>query len=125
LGRNLKAKPYGVARATETLVGGELRTVDSLGRFKDYNGGFDVKYSVTPSVTLDTTYRTDFAQVEADQQQVNLTRFNLFFPEKRDFFLENAANFNFGANLGYRPGQANLLPFFSRRIGLSAAVTPI
>ena len=69
-------------------------------------------------MTLDTTYRTDFAQVEADQQQVNLTRFNLFFPEKREFFLENAGTFAFG------PG-GNLVPFFSRRIGLSAAGTPV
>ena len=59
---------------------------------EDYNGGFDFKYSLTPSLTLDTTYRTDFAQVEVDQQQTNLTRFNLFFPEKREFFLENAGH---------------------------------
>jgi hypothetical protein len=69
-------------------------------------------------MTLDATYRTDFAQVEVDQQQVNLTRFNQFFPEKRDFFLENTGNFAFG------PG-GNLVPFFSRRIGLSSAGTPI
>ena len=62
----------------------------------DRDGGLDVKYSVTPSLTLDATYRTDFAQVEVDQQQVNLTRFNLFFPEKRDFFLENSGIFTFG-----------------------------
>ena len=110
-GRNLKIKPFAIAEAASAR--------------NRADGGVDLKYSLTPSVTLDATYRTDFAQVEADQQQVNLTRFSLFFPEKRDFFLENAANFNFGANLGYRPGQANLLPFFSRRIGLSAVGTPI
>ena len=81
----------------------------------------DIKYSLTPSLTLDGTYRTDFAQVEVDQQQVNLTRFNLFFPEKRDFFLENAGLFSFG-NLG---NNGNLVPFFSRRIGLNSAGTPI
>ena len=65
-------------------------------RTSDFDGGFDFKYSLTPSLTFDATYRTDFAQVEVDQQQVNLTRFNLFFPEKRDFFLENAGTFTFG-----------------------------
>jgi hypothetical protein len=82
----------------------------------------DVKYSLTPSLTLDATYRTDFAQVEADQQQVNLTRFNLFFPEKRDFFIENATTFNFGGTSG---SNSNLVPFFSRRIGLSNTGTPV
>ena len=117
-GRNLKLKPYILGQAVKTRVGGELTTIDSLARIKDYNAGFDIKYSLTPSLTLDTTYRTDFAQVEADQQQVNLTRFNLFFPEKREFFLENTGTFAFG------PG-GNLVPFFSRRIGLSAAGTPV
>ena len=129
-GRNLKIKPFIVATAAQTrLPTGELGTVQSLGRLtgagRGYDGGVDLKFSLTPSVTLDGTYRTDFAHVEADQQQVNLTRFSLFFPEKRDFFLENAGTFTFGANLGYRPGQANLLPFFSRRIGLSSAGNPI
>jgi hypothetical protein len=77
-------------------------------------------------MTLDATYRTDFAQVEVDQQQVNLTRFNLFFPEKRDFFLENSGIFAFGAgNRSFGNTSSNLVPFFSRRIGLSAAGTPI
>jgi hypothetical protein len=117
-GRNLKVKPYVLGQASSARVGGQLTRIDSLSRIKDYNAGFDLKYSLTPSLTLDTTYRTDFAQVEADQQQVNLTRFNLFFPEKREFFLENAGTFAFG------PG-GNLVPFFSRQIGLSAAGTPV
>ncbi|HEY3044678.1 MAG TPA: DUF5916 domain-containing protein [Vicinamibacterales bacterium] len=117
-GRNLKLKPYVLGQASRARIGGQLTKIDSLLRIKDYNAGFDLKYSLTPSLTLDTTYRTDFAQVEADQQQVNLTRFNLFFPEKREFFLENAGTFAFG------PG-GNLVPFFSRRIGLSAAGTPV
>jgi uncharacterized protein DUF5916/cellulose/xylan binding protein with CBM9 domain len=119
-GRNLKVKPYVLGQTTESLAGGSLQSIRSLARFKDYNGGFDLKYSLTRSMTLDTTYRTDFAQVEVDQQQTNLTRFNVFFPEKRDFFLENSGIFNFG------PG-GNLVPFFSRRIGLSpaGAVVPI
>jgi len=73
--------------------------------------GADIKYSITPSVTLDLTYNTDFAQVEVDQQQVNLDRFNLFFPEKRPFFLENAGQFSVGA-----AGEVDL--FFTRRIGI-------
>ncbi|NND08468.1 MAG: carbohydrate binding family 9 domain-containing protein [Saprospiraceae bacterium] len=73
--------------------------------------GADIKYSLTPSLTLDLTYNTDFAQVEVDEQQVNLDRFNLFFPEKRPFFLENAGQFSVGS-----PGEVDL--FFSRRIGI-------
>lgn len=73
--------------------------------------GADLKYSVTPSLTLDLTYNTDFAQVEVDDEQVNLDRFNLFFPEKRAFFLENAGLFSVGL-----PDQVEL--FFSRRIGI-------
>ena len=117
-GRNLKVKPYILGQVTQSRIGGELQTTKSFGKWDDFGKGFDVKYSLTPSLTLDTTYRTDFAQVEADQQQVNLTRFNLFFPEKREFFLENTNVFSFG------PG-GNLVPFFSRRIGLSAAGTPV
>ena len=73
----------------------------------------DLKYGLTPSLTLDATYNTDFAQVEVDEQQINLDRFNLFFPEKRPFFLENAGLFAVGS-----PGEAEL--FFSRRIGIGA-----
>ncbi|MBI3494105.1 MAG: carbohydrate binding family 9 domain-containing protein, partial [Acidobacteria bacterium] len=79
----------------------------------DRNVGLDVKWGVRPNLTADFTVNTDFAQVEADEEQVNLTRFDLFFPEKRPFFLENASVFQFGA-----PQQVDL--FFSRRIGLSA-----
>jgi hypothetical protein len=75
-------------------------------------------------VTLDLTYNTDFADTEVDDQQINLTRFSLFFPEKREFFLENAGIFEFGFN---SPGTPLLLPFFSRRIGISpfGTVVPI
>jgi len=66
--------------------------------------GIDGKIGVTSSATLDLTYNTDFAQVEVDEQQINLTRFNLLFPEKRPFFLENASTFQFGAmNAPTRP----------------------
>ena len=117
-GRNLKVKPFGVAGFIQTRQGG-----DPFGEWntdQNYDGGLDIKYGLTQSLTLDATYRTDFAQVEVDQQQVNLTRFNLFFPEKREFFLENAGTFNFGPRRG-----RDLIPFFSRRIGLSDQGTPI
>lgn len=110
-GRNLKVKPFVSTQISE--------------RRRSYDGGFDVKYGLSPSLTLDATYRTDFAQVEVDQQQVNLTRFNLFFPEKRDFFLENSGTFAMGTAGGAGAGSANLVPFFSRRVGLSASGTPI
>ena len=84
--------------------------------------GVDLKYSVTTGLTLDATYNTDFAQVEVDNQQINLDRFNLFFPEKRPFFLENAGVFsvsNQGPATGMNLGQTDL--FFSRRIGITDA----
>ena len=84
--------------------------------------GVDLKYSVTSGLTLDATYNTDFAQVEVDNQQINLDRFNLFFPEKRPFFLENAGVFamnNQGPASGMNLGQTEL--FFSRRIGIGDA----
>ena len=80
--------------------------------------GADVKYGVTPSLTLDLTYNTDFAQVEVDEQRTNLTRFPLFFPEKRPFFLENAGIFSAGT-----PQAVEL--FFSRRIGIDTLGNPV
>jgi hypothetical protein len=80
--------------------------------------GADVKYGVTPSLTLDLTYNTDFAQVEVDEQRTNLTRFPLFFPEKRPFFLENAGVFSAGT-----PQAADL--FFTRRIGIDTLGNPV
>ncbi len=81
------------------------------GTEEDFDGGVDVKFGITPNMTLDLTVNTDFAEVEADVQQLNLDRFNLFFPEKRPFFLENAGTFRVGL-----PGQVEL--FHSRRIGI-------
>ena len=104
-GHNVKITPFVTAGVTQVRS-----TAEPAGHFattQDYDGGLDLKYSLTPSLTLDATYRTDFAHVEVDQQQVNLTRFGLFFPEKRDFFLENSGTFSFGAG-------NNLVPFFSR-----------
>ncbi|MGF1559308.1 MAG: DUF5916 domain-containing protein [Flavobacteriaceae bacterium] len=102
---NLKLIPYVLGR-----VDNDYTASDSKANFSAEIGG-DVKYSITPSLTLDLTYNTDFAQVEVDDQQVNLDRFNLFFPEKRPFFLENAGLFSVGS-----PGEVDL--FFSRRIGI-------
>ena len=84
----------------------------------DGDGGLDLKWGVTRSLALDLTYNTDFAEVEVDEQQTNLTRFSLYFPEKRDFFLENAGIFDFGPphREFFRPPV--LKAFFSRRVGL-------
>ncbi len=109
--RNLKITPYGLGQASR---GGELPP----GTHYEEEFGFDIKYSVTPSLTLDLTYNTDFAQVEVDEQQINLNRFSLFFPEKRPFFLENAGQFAVGDG-----GEVEL--FFSRRIGISSDGDPI
>jgi hypothetical protein len=102
---NLKIMPYVLGEVTEDST---VEPSES-----DLNGevGVDVKYSISPSMTLDLTYNTDFAQVEVDEIQINLDRFNLFFPEKRPFFLENAGLFSVGS-----PGEVDL--FFSRRIGI-------
>ncbi len=103
--RNLQITPYVLASREE---GGTLPDDVSNEEI-----GVDIKYSITPSLTLDLTYNTDFAQVEVDEQQVNLDRFNLFFPEKRPFFLENSGQFTVG-----NPREVEL--FFSRRIGIAS-----
>src|SRR5687768_10305796 len=110
--RDLKLLPYvsGAVSDDQTLG------TDTVSRTGDV--GLDVKWGVRADLTLDLTLNTDFAQVEADEQQVNLTRFPLFFPEKRPFFLENAQLFQLG-----QPQTIDL--FFTRRIGLSAAGDPI
>ncbi len=86
--------------------------------------GIDAKYHLTPNITADLSVNTDFAQVEADQEQTNLTRFELLFPEKRDFFLEGASTFRFGERT-YSPLMPPSVLFFSRRIGLSEDNTVI
>jgi len=82
------------------------------------NGGLDLKYGVRSALTLDLSYRTDFSQVEADEQQINLTRFSLFLPEKRDFFLENQGSYRIGDVDQRAAVRTPIIPFFSRRIGL-------
>ena len=84
-----------------------------------FEAGMDFKYGVTPNLTADLTVNTDFAQVEADQEQVNLTRFSLFFPEQRPFFLEGASIFDVGIPRPSFRRPPPLLLFYSRRIGLA------
>lgn len=117
-GLNLEVKPYGLAEATQeadTLLG--TPADPGFRRDNQLNAGLDAKWEVRPGLTLDLTYNTDFAQVEVDDEQVNLTRFDLFFPEKRDFFLENSGIFEFGFR-GFMEPPPFLL-FFSRQIGIN------
>ena len=114
-GMDLRITPYLLAGGRQDRVATRL---DGSG-FNDV--GLDVKYGLSSELNLDLTFNTDFAQVEVDEQQVNLTRFPLFFPEKRDFFLENAGMFGVQTQ-GFRR-QADL--FFTRRIGLSASGQPV
>jgi Domain of unknown function (DUF5916) len=115
--RNLELKPYVVSglstnRATQPPV-----TDDFTADF-----GLTAKVGLSRALTADLTYNTDFAQVEADDQQVNLTRFSLFYPEKREFFLEGQGNFDFGGASQQSPlfhSSNTPVVFFSRRIGLS------
>lgn len=118
-GRNLRVKPFVVSDLNQYF------RRDSVGATLD--GGVDAKYSVTPSLTLDLTFNTDFSQVEVDEQQINLTRFPLFFPEKREFFLENSGIFQLGdIPLERGPDRSKETQlFFSRRIGLSESGEPI
>ncbi len=101
-GQRLELKPYGTLGAQQ---------FGDAGTDRESQVGLDIKYGLTPNLTLDLTWNTDFAHVEADNVQINLTRFDLFFPEKREFFLERASLFRFGQS------QETEL-FFSRRIGL-------
>jgi hypothetical protein len=123
-GKNIRVKPYALSSSN---------TVGRIGTDGDFDAGLDVKYGVTSGLTWDFTVNTDFSQAEADEQQINLSRFNLFFPEKRDFFLENSGIFLFGAGGGgfaaggggggggggRQNASGDTRLFFSRRIGLS------
>ena len=130
--RNLELKPYAIAALTTNRMAAVPFSNDV-----NADAGLDVKYGLTRGLIADVTYNTDFAQVEADEQQVNLTRFSLFFPEKRDFFLEGQGLFVFGgtqqaggAPVGGGGGGAgnsrldvpDVTPvlFFSRNIGLAS-----
>ena len=117
-GHNLRVTPFATAQGDRIGAGAAWHG--------DGDGGFDLKWAITPSFVLDGTFRTDFAQVEADDQQINLTRFSLLFPEKRQFFLEAPNSFQIGlATQETTVVATSLVPFFTRRIGLSEAGTPI
>ena len=131
--RKFEIKPYAIGslatdRNASPAITNEL----------DGNAGVDLKYGITQNLTADFTYNTDFAQVEVDEQQVNLTRFSLFFPEKREFFLESSGTFDFGQSVRFGTnagpgggrrgggffGSSNApTVFFSRRIGLEGGQT--
>ena len=111
-GLNIEVKPFAVAGATR-----EVPDSGPIERSTTLEPGLDVKYEVRPGLVLDATLNTDFAQVEVDDEQVNLTRFDLFLPEKRDFFLENAGIFGFGVRTTFEPPAFFL--FFSRQIGIA------
>ncbi len=121
-GRNLNIKPF-------IKTGRMTSDATSRGSDNDFDVGFDAKYGLTSRLTLDLTVLTDFSQVEVDQEQVNLTRFSLFFPEQRDFFLENDGVFGLGdvSIRNYRTGSSprDFRLFHSRRIGLSADRRPV
>ena len=118
--RAFDIKPYVTSNLTTDLTAASP-VRNKVG--KDF--GFDAKYALTDNLLTDFTYNTDFAQVEADEQQVNLTRFSLFFPEKRDFFIENQGLFNFGGTAAGGAGDVPTL-FYSRRIGLDrSTLVPI
>ena len=101
--RNLQVRPYLLLGRTDNRSANTDETTSEI--------GFDIKYVPLPNFAVDLTYNTDFAQIESDDEQINLTRFSLFYPEKRDFFLENAQLFAFGI-------PQKIQPFFSRRIGI-------
>ncbi len=108
--RNLELLPY--------ILPGVNRIEEEKKTDRVFDIGLDLKYGITSNLTADVTFNTDFAQVEADQEQVNLTRFSLFFPEKRPFFLEGAGLFDFGIPRTSFRRPPPLLLFYSRRIGL-------
>jgi hypothetical protein len=114
LGSNIEVKPYVTSGLQTDLTGSGPSRNDA-----NIDGGFDAKWAITQNLTADVTVNTDFAQVEVDEQQVNLTRFSLTFPEKREFFLEGRGIYNFGAG-GFSGGGGGGAPtlFYSRRIGL-------
>ena len=129
--RNIEIKPYAIGGLTTDVNASPPKDGERNGDF-----GLDVKVGITQNLTADFTYNTDFAQVEVDEQQVNLTRFSLFFPEKREFFLEGSGIFGFarggigggfgGGGGGFFGGGNAPTLFYSRRIGLQAgAAVPI
>jgi len=116
-GIGLDVSPYGLAGLDQEIGQKHHYPLDA---------GFDIFYQITPALKSALTVNTDFAQTEVDSRQINLTRFALHFPEKRNFFLDGASYFNFGID-GDRqsPYSKRLIPFFSRRLGLDEEGNPI
>lgn len=110
---NIRVQPYVLYDYNRTLRNGATLNQNPRTTF-----GGELKWAITPQTVLDLTANTDFAQADADRQVQSLTRFSVFFPERRQFFLENASLFGVGQ-------EGAIQPFFSRRIGLSDAATPI
>ena len=124
-GTGLDLKPYGVYTSQASPGRGQPAMRG------DASAGFDLFYNPTPLLRTVFTVNTDFAQTEVDQRQVNLTRYSLFFPEQRDFFLDGANFLDFASDEGMRAqwrgfgdSDDQVIPFFSRRVGLSADATP-
>ena len=117
-GVGLDIKPYGLFTVESAPISGAPKWD------RDGNAGVDLFYNATPGLRANLTVNTDFAQTEVDQRQVNLTRFSLFFPERRDFFLDGATFFDFASTNGNGLGLEQVQPFFSRRIGLSDDARP-
>ena len=119
-GLDLRLKPFFVGGAHKVQATRNGGVTDYI-----HDVGLDARYGLTAGLNMDVTINTDFAQVEVDEQQVNLTRYSLFYPEKRDFFLENSNFFTIGTGGVFTNTQVQTDLFFSRRIGLSDTGTPI
>ncbi|HEV8700040.1 MAG TPA: DUF5916 domain-containing protein [Candidatus Polarisedimenticolia bacterium] len=118
-GKSLALKPYALGGADRQP------SLGASGTERENEIGLDARYDLTPNLAAVLTLNTDFAETEVDDQQVNTSRFPLFFPEKREFFLESTGFFDFGYNRTGPGAPPGLQPFFSRRIGLSASALPI
>jgi len=118
--RGLTDLHQGLGFELKPFISVKYRDDVTLGKREwDFNPGGDILYRITPSLTAQSTFNTDFAEAEVDKRQVNLTRFPLFFPEKRDFFLQDASLFSFGGL------DKSFLPYYSRRIGLGDDGQPV
>lgn len=111
-GWGLEVSPYGVMRM-KAFFGGEADVPEDTRRVWEGDPGLDVTYRITPQLAAVLTVNTDFAETEVDSRQLNITRFPLFFPERRSFFLEGSNQFEFGLGL-----NLSFIPFFSRHVGL-------
>ncbi len=116
-GTGVTVRPYGLGSLDRTPAEPPATGMETDGKA---TGGIDVYKNFTPNLVGALSYNTDFAETEVDQRRINLTRFPLYFPEKRTFFLEGSEYFNFGTSAGGGGYDESFVPFFSRRIGLVA-----